>query len=495
MTKTFYWHDYETFGTQPGTDRIAQFAGIRTDEDLNPIDAPLIQYCKPADDFLPDPYACMVTGISPQLCLEKGLPEYQFIQNIHQQMAQANTCTVGYNNLRFDDEFTRFSFYRNFYDPYAREWANGNSRWDLIDVVRMTAALRPEGINWPIHEAEINNDIDDDVTKALKTEETRISFRLEKLTAANGISHQDAHDALSDVYATIALAKLIKEKQPKLFNYALELRNKHKVLEKINLANPKPFVHISGMIPGKYNHCSIVYPIMFDPSNKNAIIVFDCRYDPTILLDLTAEEIRHRLFLSSKKLAEQGLERIHLKTIHINKCPAIAPLSTLNETMAEKHQIKLTQHLQYAKMLKTIHGLTEKLALVFQPSYEHKNQDPDQALYSGGFFSPADKALMQKIVNNPDPQQLLKQSFPFKDQRLADLFFRYKGRNFHHLLDSDAKTMWENYRLERLKSSDSPSPMTLENYNKVLQELMPQESEDKQALLLQLQAYPSLIGL
>jgi len=193
---TLYWHDYETFGIDPKRDRPVQFAGIRTDEALNIIGAPLVIYCQPANDFLPSPQACMITGISPQLALKEGVNEAEFISRIHAEFARPGTCTVGYNNIRFDDEFTRYTLYRNFYDPYAREWQNGNSRWDIIDLLRVTRALRPAGINWP------------------ERDDGQSSFRLEELSKANNIAHDAAHDALSDVLATIEVARLIKARQP-----------------------------------------------------------------------------------------------------------------------------------------------------------------------------------------------------------------------------------------------------------------------------------------
>ena len=191
--QTYYWHDYETFGIDPQRDRPVQFAGLRTDENFNIIDEPLVIFCKPTSDYLPNPDACLITGISPQLAYQKGVCEAEFIAQINKQMAQPHTCTLGYNTLRFDDEVTRHCLYRNFYDPYAREWQNGNSRWDMIDVVRAARALRPEGIHWPVDEQGIAN------------------IRLDQLTIANNIAHEAAHDALSDVYATINVAKLIKQ--------------------------------------------------------------------------------------------------------------------------------------------------------------------------------------------------------------------------------------------------------------------------------------------
>ena len=168
MSETsFFWHDYETFGRDPRLDRPAQFAGIRTDLDLNEVGEPVMLYCKPAPDYLPDPEACLLTGILPLECLAKGLPEYRFADAVLAELGASGTIGVGYNSIRFDDEVTRHLMWRTLRPPYDREWRNGCSRWDLLDVVRATAALRPEGIEWPRHD------------------DGRPSFKLEHLSAAN----------------------------------------------------------------------------------------------------------------------------------------------------------------------------------------------------------------------------------------------------------------------------------------------------------------------
>ncbi len=219
---TFLWHDYETFGADTRRDRPAQFAAVRTDAQLNEIGEPLMWYCQPANDYLPDPTSCLITGITPQQAWERGLPEREFAQKIADEMAQPGTIGVGYNTIRFDDEITRFMFWRNLIDPYAREWQNQCGRWDLLDVVRLAYALRPDGIVWP--------------TK----EDGSQSFKLEHLTKANGLQHEAAHDALSDVRATIALARLIRQHNPKLFDFALALHKKDRVAAELRLPADLP---------------------------------------------------------------------------------------------------------------------------------------------------------------------------------------------------------------------------------------------------------------
>ena len=152
-SETFFWYDLETFGLNSRYDRIAQFAGVRTDMDLAVIEDPIILYCKLSDDYLPDPLACMITGITPQVVQDKGMIERDFIAKINEIFSQKGTCAVGYNSLRFDDEFVRNTLYRNLFDPYQREYDEGRSRWDLLDLVRAAHDLRPKGLVWPKKES------------------------------------------------------------------------------------------------------------------------------------------------------------------------------------------------------------------------------------------------------------------------------------------------------------------------------------------------------
>jgi exodeoxyribonuclease I len=147
--KTFYFYDLETSGFNPRTSRIMQFAGQRTNMDLEPIGEPNNILIKLTDDILPEPDAVLVTGITPQKTLSDGITEYDFLRIFDSEISINDTIFVGFNSVRFDDEFMRFTLYRNYYDSYEWQWKEGRSRWDLLDVARMTRALRPDGIEWP----------------------------------------------------------------------------------------------------------------------------------------------------------------------------------------------------------------------------------------------------------------------------------------------------------------------------------------------------------
>ncbi len=466
---SFYWHDYETFGTDPLRDRPVQFAGIRTDLQFNPVGDPVIVYLKPAQDCLPHPDACLITGITPQLAEQKGIGEAEFIRQIHQEIARPNTCTLGYNNLRFDDEVTRNCLYRNFYDPYAREWQHGNSRWDLIDVVRAARALRPDGLAWPVN---------DDGTPTI---------RLDRLTVANGLVHEAAHDALSDVQATIALAQLLNRMQPKLYQFLLRHRVKTEALKLLQIGSFEPVVHVSGRYPSSRHSLAIVLPVAWHPANSNGVVVYDLSIDPGPMLDLTAAEIRQRLFTAAEDLPE-GVARIPLKTVHLNKCPVLAPISVIRPPDAERLALDLAScHANIAK-IKAATGLTEKIAHVFNapPGFE-TDADPDLSIYLGGFFSDEDKRKMTRL-RAMTPEQLAASTLTFSDPRLPEMLFRYRARNYPESLTSEEQERWRQFCIDRLCGCKPGAGITFDQYFTRLQELKSDASIDA-VMLSDLESY------
>lgn len=426
-TASLFWHDYETFGLKPGTDRPSQFAGIRTDLDLNIISEPQQWYCRPPNDYLPAPEACLITGITPQYALQHGVFENQFIFNILEQFQQQNTCVVGYNNIRFDDEVTRFTLYRNFHDAYQREWQNGCSRWDIIDMVRTCYALRPEGINWVYDE----NDAP--------------SFKLELLTKANDISHQQAHDAMSDVYATIAMAKLIKTKHPKLYDFCYNLRKKNNVLQELKLGSFTPLVHISGMFPALQGCCSYILPIAQHPSNNNAVIVLDLNKDISQLISLSVEEIQAYLYTASDDLPA-GINRPPIKLIHINKCPIVASAKTLTPARAKELGVDAKQCRESMTLFQENKTLIEKLLQVFTSEISSSRvQQPEEMLYSGGFPTAKDKNSCKEITALTE-LQVEHHQVDFDNENFNSLWWRYKARNYPQLLSIDEQQKWNRHR-------------------------------------------------
>jgi len=435
MTHTFFWHDYETFGTDPRRDRPAQFAGIRTDSELNPIGEPLMWYCQPAPDYLPDPGACLITGITPQYCMQHGVAECDFAARIHAELAQPGTIGAGYNSIRFDDEVTRFLLWRNLMEPYTREWQNGCGRWDLIDVMRMLRALRPDGVVWP-HNDDGSN-----------------TFRLEELARANGVEHADAHDARADACATLALARLVRRVQPRLFAFALELRHKDQVLKEMGLSRhdfrpTRPFLHISSRFASARGCLAVMWPLARHPRDQNAILCWDLAHNPQELADLDAAAVRQRVFTRAEDLPE-GVQRLPLKSVHINRAPmVVGSLGTLTDAIAGRWGIDKAQCLRHAALACKLPDLSALWQGVYAPQPAEEAPDVDCSLYAG-FLGDADRRRLEAL-RRLAPDELALENPGFDDARLPELVFRWRARNFPQSLNAAERQRWQAHCAARL---------------------------------------------
>lgn len=448
---TFLWHDYETWGMDPRRDRPAQFAAVRTNTALEEVEEPIMLYCRPADDFLPHPEAVMLTGISPQEAMAKGINEADFFRQINTAFSQPGTCGAGYNSIRFDDEVTRFGLYRNFIDPYSREWRNGNSRWDIIDLLRLAYALRPEDINWP--------------TK----EDGTVSFKLEDLTAANDIEHNGAHDALSDVRATLALARLIKKLKPRLYDYFFNLRSKHEAARMLDLRGHDVVLHVSRMYSAAEGCIAPVLPLLRHPRNTNEIIVYDLRCDPHSFLRMTVDELEENLYTRNEDFPKD-IKIIALKGVHLNKSPALAPTNTLTSEMAVQWRIDWQQVEQHRRQLLADAALKTRLAELYLRGPDIGLPDVDTALYTG-FISKNDRRLCDALLLKSS-EQLADWLPDFADQRLSSLYFRYRARNWPETLNDKEKDQWRQFCEARLFSGEFGNELTLYKYQQILEEML-----------------------
>lgn len=439
MNKTFFFYDLETSGFSPRQDRIMQFAGQRTDMDLNKIGEPVNILVKLNDDVLPSPGALLVTKISPQSTVEEGYTEAEFAKMAIEDFFTQGTIAVGYNSVRFDDEHMRYLFWRNFYDPYEWQWKDGRSRWDLLDVVRMVRALRPEGINWPFVETEDGKKV--------------AANKLELLTKLNGIEHENAHDAMSDVDGLIDVAKLLKNKQPQMFDYLLTMRDKNKIKTLINLSDPKPFVYTSGRLEAEFEKTTISYPIAPD-KNRN-VIVWDLRYDPEQFSQMTSEDISKRLFAPWEERKRDDFVPIPVKVLQYNRCPAVAPVGVLSEGGWQVVGLNKSDIKANLNKLNNNPGLIENIRSAFEdrPAFSGgsiNEADPEAMLYDG-FLPEGDKKRVE-AVRNATIKQLADFNPDFNDERLPELLLHYKARSFPKTLSSDEKEKWETYRVEKLNS-------------------------------------------
>jgi exodeoxyribonuclease-1 len=458
MSKTFFFYDLETSGLNPREARVMQFAGIRTDMELKQIGESYNILVKLNDDVLPSPEALMVTGITPQQTINDGISEAEFSKILATEIFAPETTVVGFNNIRFDDEFIRHLFWRNFYDPYEWSWKDGRSRWDLLDVVRMTRALRPEGIEWPV----------DDKGAATN--------RLELITKANGLNHIKAHDALSDVEALIAVTKLIKDKQPQLYEYLLKMRDKNEIKKLVNLDYKQPFVYVSGRFEAEFNKATIAFPLT---TGKNGnVVIYDLRYDPTSFVKLNQKELAKKFYATWEECQEEDFEKIPVKEIQYNRAPAVAPLGvlsqgdgwkkiSLNEDTITKHKTILLSHPEFAENIRSIFENREEFK---------KSINPEAQLYDS-FVSDIDKVRVE-AVRNANERQLADFHPNFVDERLPELLLHYKARNFPNSLAEDEAAAWENWRSQKI-AKDLPSFM------KSLQKLAKITSDESKLFILQ----------
>ena len=432
MTQTLFFYDLETSGLSGREDRIMQFAGQRTDMDLNPVGEPYNLLVILNDDTLPSPDALMVTGISPQQTLSEGYSEAQFARLLIEEVFTPATIAVGFNNIRFDDEFVRHLLWRNFFDPYEWSWRDGRSRWDMLDVVRMTRALRPGGIVWPVDASgePIN--------------------KLESLTKANGLIHDNAHDALSDVEGLIAVTKLIHTSQPQLFDYLLSMRDKKAVQKLVNLDQKTPFVYTSGRYDKEFSKTTVAFPLT---SGKNgSVVVYDLRYDPTPFVKLDTRELAKKLYASWEERKDPDFVKLPVKELQYNRAPAVAPVGVLeNGSGWEKIALDKETIETHRKLLLAYPQFAENLRSLYEtkPDYK-KSPDPEAQLYDS-FLDDRDK-LRVETVRNADEKILADFHPDFNDERLTPLLLHYKARNFPRSLSEAEVVLWEEWRSARIQS-------------------------------------------
>ncbi|HEV8693396.1 MAG TPA: exodeoxyribonuclease I [Lysobacter sp.] len=471
MPASFLFYDLETFGADPRTSRIAQFAAIRTDVDLNEIEEPISIFVRPADDLLPSPIATLITGIAPQTALREGMNEAQAFALIFDEMSRPETCSAGYNSLRFDDEFVRYGLFRNFYDAYEREWRAGNCRWDLLDVLRLAHAMRPEGLVWP------------------QREDGTTSFKLEHLAEANGVRIGDAHEALSDVRALIGLARKLKAAQPRLWDYTLKLRDKRFAASLIDVAAMTPLLHVSQRFPASRLCAAPVVPLARHPRIDNRVIVFDLAQDPEALLRLAPDQIADRLYTPAADLPE-GESRIALKEIHLNRCPALIAWDHLRENDFTRLRIDPLEAQHRAALLQAAGpALAEKVRQVFSGERDRVPSDVDASLYDG-FIGDGDKRVFSEVRATP-PEALGARAFGFRDPRLPELLFRYRARNWPQTLSMNERARWNDYRHQRLREERGLSEYSFDSFRTEISALRLAHAGDggRQALLEQLETW------
>lgn len=447
-----------------------QFAGQRTDLALKPVGEPVNVLIRLSEDILPEPDAILITGITPQMTLAEGMTEAEFLRYFTENVATPGTIFAGFNSVRFDDEFMRFLHWRNFYDAYTWEWKDGRGRWDLLDVVRMTRALRPEGIEWPMDGGKATN-------------------RLELLTKANKLAHENAHDALSDVQACISVASLIKEKQPKLYDYLFAMRDKKRVAELVE--RDQPFTYTSGKYDSEFDKTSVAVRIAANPSSQGSL-VYDLRYDPTPFAALSPSELVERWKWTRE---ENAPPRLPVKTLQYNRCPAVAPLSVLDGHTQARLKIDLGLVAKHRDILREnpqfVQNVLEALKIMdAQREQWFVSSTFDSQLYDG--FVDEKNATIMSVLRAAAPEELTDIGKDLTDVRLKGLLPLYKARNFPRSLTDDERAAWDSHCYQAIMEGGTES--RLAKYMHRLQQLSQTTTNaDKRYLLEELQLYAESI--
>lgn len=435
----FLFYDLETSGLKPGSHRPMQFAAILTDANLKELKR-VNWAIKLNPEILPDPYAVFTTGITPQ-STQEGMTEAEFLKRLEEELLLPNTVIAGYNTIDFDDEFMRYTFWRNFYDPYEWQWKEGRSRWDVISLVRTTRALRPDGINWAFRD-------DGKPTNVLG-----------EMARLNNLEHTSAHDALSDVEVTVDIVRLIKEKAPKLLEFHLALRDKKVASSYLDLEAPKPVVHVTPRFPSTDLHTSVVFPLCPTPGRAGGVLVYDLRYDPTQFFKMSSEQLKRLTYTKKYQLGEFEELRLPVKMVQFNKAPSLAPIEVVTPITAKRLNLDLKQIQEnLEKLKKGLPAFSQKIYEAYQPE-EGKfppKTDPDLQLYDG-FLGDGDRNTLS-AVRSAKVSDLKASNFKFEDPRLPLLFTLYKARNFPDSLSESEALAWEEYKSKKFSEGIQDTP-------------------------------------
>lgn len=409
MKKTYLFYDIETSGLNPAFDQVLQFAAIRTDKDLNEIARHEIRVAL-RKDVLPAPEAVITHMISLEN-MQQGISEVVGIQQIHQLLNEPGTISVGYNTLGFDDEFLRFSFYRNLFTPYTHQYANECSRMDIYPILIFYYLFAKDGINWPMRD-------------------NKLSLKLEELIVHNQLAEGQAHDAMVDVQATVALAKLLKRNK-EMWEYCCDYFSKEKELTRLNKWGLFQADHIGLYIDPAFGvNNNFLAPVVCLGQHwhyKNQWLFL--RLDLPELQQVAADEINKNTWVMRKKMAEPGF-LLPASDRYLEKLTA-----ERKNTLIENKKW-LLDNVEYFKKISDYH-LDYKYPIVPQA-------DVDSVLYQTGFFSSDDVRCCYDF-HQADILHKINLLEKFNNPDLRDLAWRLLGRNYFEILPENMREDFQLY--------------------------------------------------
>jgi exodeoxyribonuclease-1 len=299
---------------------------------------------------------------------------------------------------------------------------------------------------------------------------------------------------LSDVHATIAVARLIKTTQPKLFDFCFGLHKKDRVMTELGLPttliNAKPFLHISGMFAPERGCLALMWPLAMHPGNKNELLAWDLAHDPSELAGLNAAQIRLRLFSKTADLPT-GMSRLPVKSIHLNKSPMVMRnINVLSDAMAQRWGVDKAAQSRHAEIARDLPDMSAIWADVFKREAAAP-VDVDEDLY-GGFVGNADRRRLNDLRQR-NAQELASARPNFDDARLGELLWRYRARNFPQSLTAEELQRWDAHRAARLFDGHEGA-LTIDQLFEELDTLAETADERGEAILGALYDYAEAIA-
>jgi exodeoxyribonuclease-1 len=384
----FVFYDLETTGADKRFDQILQFAAVLTDDDLNVVDQFEIR-SRLLPHIVPSPGAMMVTGVRVNQLVDPSIPShFEMCTKIHQVLSDWSPATmVGYNSLRFDEEFLRQAFYASLLPIYLTNTA-GNSRLDALTLVLATRAFRPEALNWPLDE------------------DGKIRFKLDRLAPVNGFAHDNAHDALADVRATIHLTRLIKERAPDVWAAGMAYRTKAAATAYVE----REKVFVASRLRAAIQTSTLVTALAANPNQPSEVFVFDLQFDPALLTTMPEDELTELIAGTPRPVT----------SIRLNTCPLFMPVEAVG-SLAVGYALGMEELLRRATLVTGDAGLRQRLikvALAGRTPFAESPHVEDQ-IYAG-FYNRTDQALIDEF-HKSDWIRRFELARLFADQRLRTL--------------------------------------------------------------------------
>ena len=424
----YIFYDTETTGTSTNFDQILQFGAIRTDEDFNELDRFEIR-CHLLPWVVPNPGALLTTGVSPALLVDRNLSShFDMVAEIEKKLlAWSPAVFIGYNSISFDENLLRQALFQTLRRPYLTN-THGNGRADALTMARACSVHAPNTLSIPI------------------AANGRMVFKLDRLAPQNGFAHENAHDAMADVEATIHVAKIIKTQAPEVWAQMMMTSSKRGAA---NFLTSESFIHQTEFYAG-LGHTWMVTKCGQDPTYDGRAATFDLSVDPAPYLDMSVDQLVSVLNASPKVI----------RTVRLNAQPILMPLNIGSEWLGV---MDLDDALLMGRieMIQNAKEFQERVGLALSRRYEERATSVyyEERIYDG-FPNRADEGLMvdfHRVSTWPERLDIARQ---FNDERLKHFAFRAIYAEAAEVLSESHRKQIETWIADKVLDENPKRPWT-----------------------------------